>query len=89
MNDVIFRMIAIVFVLVAFATAFATLGASPTVRRITNRVIYGSCIAALGLGRAGRLVSLSPARVGLQGVTMSIVFWSAPRPNMPASDGDP
>ena len=25
----------------------AGLGASPTVRRITNRVIYGSCIAAL------------------------------------------
>jgi hypothetical protein len=47
MNDVIFLMIAIVFVLVAFVTAFATLGASPTVRRITNRVIYGSCIAAL------------------------------------------
>jgi hypothetical protein len=47
MNGLIFLMIAIVFVLVAFATAFVTMGASPTIRRITNRVIYGSCIAAL------------------------------------------
>ena len=47
MTDVIFLMIAIVFVLVAFATAFATMGASTKVRRITNRVIYGSCVAAL------------------------------------------
>jgi hypothetical protein len=47
MIDVIFLMIAIIFVLVAFATAFVTMGASPTVRRITNWVIYGCCIAAL------------------------------------------
>ena len=40
-------MIAIVFVLVAFATDFAALGASPMVRRITNWVIYGCGVAAL------------------------------------------
>ena len=34
MNDVIFLMIAIVFVLVAFVTAFATLSASPRLMRI-------------------------------------------------------
>jgi predicted naringenin-chalcone synthase len=45
--DVIFLMITIDFVLVAFATAFATLGVPPTVRRTTNWVIYGCCVAAL------------------------------------------
>jgi hypothetical protein len=70
MTDVIFLMIAIVFVLVAFATAFATMGASTTVRRITNRVTYGSCIAALAsvvLAVCGR-----PCRAA--GATRSIVY---------------
>ena len=44
---VIFQMIAIVFVLVAFATDFAALGASPMGRRITNWVIYACGVAAL------------------------------------------
>ena len=47
MSDVIFLMIAIVFVLVAFVTAFATLSASPRLMRIGHRVILGSCVAAL------------------------------------------
>jgi hypothetical protein len=47
MSDVILLMIAIVFVLVAFLLTVATASASPTVRRIANWVIYGSCVAAL------------------------------------------
>jgi hypothetical protein len=47
MNDVIFLMIAIAFVLVAFVTAVATLSASPRVMRIGHSVILGSCVAAL------------------------------------------
>ena len=47
LSDVALQMIAILFVLVAFAAAFATLGASPTVRRITNWVIYGCGVGAL------------------------------------------
>jgi hypothetical protein len=49
MNDVIFLMIAISFLLVGFLTAVATSNASPTVKRITNSVVYGSCVAALVL----------------------------------------
>ena len=47
MSDVFFLMIAIVFVLGAFLLTVATTSASPAVRRIANRVIYGSCVAAL------------------------------------------
>jgi xanthine/uracil permease len=47
MSDVAFLMIAISFLMVAFLTAVATTNASPTVRRIANGVIYGSCVAAL------------------------------------------
>jgi hypothetical protein len=47
MNDMIFLMIAISFLMVAFLTAVATSNASTTVRRITNSVVYGSCVAAL------------------------------------------
>jgi L-cystine uptake protein TcyP (sodium:dicarboxylate symporter family) len=47
MSDVAFLMIAISLLMVAFLTAVATLNASPKVSRITNRVIYGSCVAAL------------------------------------------
>ena len=47
MSDVIFLMIAISFLVVAFLTAVATTSASPRVRRIVNRVSYGSCVAAL------------------------------------------
>jgi hypothetical protein len=47
MNDVIFLMNAISFLMVGFLTAVATSNASPTVRRITNSVVYGSCVAAL------------------------------------------
>jgi hypothetical protein len=47
MSDVAFLMIAISFLMVAFLTAVATLKASPAVRRITNRVVYGNCVAAL------------------------------------------
>ena len=47
MSDVIFLMMAIVLVLVALLSVVATLNASPTVTRIVNRVIYGSCVAAL------------------------------------------
>jgi hypothetical protein len=47
MNGLIFLMIAIAFVLVAFLSVVATLSAPPTVRRMTNVVIYGSCVAAL------------------------------------------
>ncbi|MEA2909725.1 MAG: hypothetical protein QOJ15_1806 [Bradyrhizobium sp.] len=46
MTDVIFLLVAIAFVIVALG-AIATLNRSPTVRWIANRVIYGSCIAAL------------------------------------------
>jgi hypothetical protein len=47
MIDVAFLMIAISFLMAAFLTAVATTGASPKVRRIANRVSYGSCVAAL------------------------------------------
>jgi hypothetical protein len=47
MDDVIFLMIAIAFVLLALLFVVTTLNASPTVRRIANRVVYGSCVAAL------------------------------------------
>jgi hypothetical protein len=45
--SVIFLMIAIPFVLVAFLSVVATLSAPPTVRRIANGVIYGCCVAAV------------------------------------------
>jgi hypothetical protein len=47
MSDVIFLMIAISFLMVAFLTAAATLNASPRLMRIGHRVILGSCVAAL------------------------------------------
>jgi hypothetical protein len=47
MSDVIFLMIAVSLVLVAFLSTVATMSAAPRVRRITNRVIYGCCVAAL------------------------------------------
>jgi hypothetical protein len=47
MSDVILLMIAISFLMVAFLSAVAMTSASPTVRRIANRVSYGSCVAAL------------------------------------------
>ena len=47
MSDVVFLITAIAFVLVALVTIVATLNAGPTVRRLANRVIYGSCVAAL------------------------------------------
>jgi L-cystine uptake protein TcyP (sodium:dicarboxylate symporter family) len=47
MNDMAFLMIAISLLMVAFLTAVATLNASPKVSRIANKVIYGSCVAAL------------------------------------------
>jgi hypothetical protein len=47
MRDVIFLMLAVVFVLVAFLSAVATLNASPRLMRIGHRVILGSCGAAL------------------------------------------
>jgi hypothetical protein len=40
-------MIAISFLMAAFLTAVATTNASPRVRRIANRVSYGSCVATL------------------------------------------
>ena len=43
--SVIFLMIAIAFVLVAFLSVVATLSAPPTVRRMANGVIC--CVAAL------------------------------------------
>jgi hypothetical protein len=46
MDDVIFLMIAIGFVLVAFVSTSSTLGASRAVRRIANWVTYVSCGAA-------------------------------------------
>jgi nitrogen fixation-related uncharacterized protein len=45
--DVLFLLIAIACVLVALFSAFATLGPSPTAARIADKVIYGSCAAAL------------------------------------------
>jgi hypothetical protein len=47
MSDVAFEMIAVSFLIVALLAAVATLNASPRVRRISNRVIYGSCVAAV------------------------------------------
>ena len=47
MDDVIFLMIAISFLMVAFLAAVTTLSASPRVRRVASRVTYGSCVAAL------------------------------------------
>jgi hypothetical protein len=47
MYDVIFLMIAIAFVLVAFVPVFTTLNASLRTKLIAHRVIYGSCVAAL------------------------------------------
>jgi hypothetical protein len=47
MSDVAFLMIAISFLMVAFLIAVATLNASLKFSRIANRVVYGSCVAAL------------------------------------------
>ena len=47
MSDVAFQIIAVSFLIVALSAAVATLNASPRARRISNRVIYGSCAAAL------------------------------------------
>ena len=47
MYDLIFLMVAIVFVLVAFATMSSTLNPSPRVKQVAHRVVHGSCIAAL------------------------------------------
>ena len=47
MSDVAFLMTAISFLMVAFLTAVATVNASLKVSRIANKVIYGSCVAAL------------------------------------------
>ena len=47
MVDVTLLMIAISFLMVASLAAVATVKARPTVRRIANRVVYGSCVAAL------------------------------------------
>ena len=47
MSDVIFLMIAISFLMVAFLSAVAMTSASPRVRQIVNRVSYDSCVAAL------------------------------------------
>ena len=41
------KMILIACLLVALISAFATLGLSPAVEKIADRVIKGSCIAAL------------------------------------------
>jgi hypothetical protein len=54
MSGVIFLMIAIAFLLAAFLFVVATLSAPPRVRRLTSRVSYGSCVAAL----------ISPRNVG-------------------------
>ena len=45
--DVVFLMIAIVFVLAAFVFGIATLSRSPTVRSAAYKAIYGSLAAAL------------------------------------------
>jgi hypothetical protein len=45
--DVLFLLIAISCVLLALISAFATLGLSPTAEKIADKVIYGSCAAAL------------------------------------------
>jgi hypothetical protein len=47
MSDVTFLMIAISFLMLAFLSAVAMTSTSPTVRRIANRVSFGSCVAAL------------------------------------------
>jgi len=45
--SVLFLMIAIAFVLVAFLSVVATLSAPPKVRQMANGVIYGCCDAAV------------------------------------------
>ena len=45
--DVLFLLIAISCVLLALVSAFSTLGLSPTAEKIADKVIYGSCAAAL------------------------------------------
>jgi len=47
MIDVIFLMTAIAFVTVATLAALATTSASPTVRSIADKIVNGSCAAAL------------------------------------------
>jgi hypothetical protein len=47
MIDVVFSMMVIAFVIVAALAAVATTSASPTVRRIANKVVNGSFVAAL------------------------------------------
>jgi hypothetical protein len=47
MSDVAFEVIAVSFLIVALLAAVGTLNASPRTRRISDRVIYGSCAAAL------------------------------------------
>jgi hypothetical protein len=45
--DLLFLLVAIACLLVALISAFATLGLSSAVEKIADRVIRGSCIAAL------------------------------------------
>jgi hypothetical protein len=45
--DLFFLLIAIACLLAALLAAFATLGLSPAVEKIADRVIKGACVAAL------------------------------------------
>ena len=64
MFEVVFLMIAISFLMVAFQSAVAMTSASPTVRRIANRVSYGSLCRSPSLNRVGGAVSRSAAGLG-------------------------
>ena len=65
MNGVIFLMIAIAFVLVAFLSVVATLSAPPTVRRMTNVADLWLLCRRPGLSNVGRLVRLLAAGIEL------------------------
>jgi hypothetical protein len=74
--------------MVAFLTAVATTSGSPRVRRIVNRVSYGSCVAAL-VSIMLAVWFLFGRRYRIAGATKNFVDWSAPRTNVPTSNGDP
>jgi hypothetical protein len=82
--DVLFLLIAISCVLLALVSAFSTLGLSPTAEKIADKVIYGSCAAALMsvLLAALFLWAYEPLRVDQRTIAHSV---DPPLPRWPAA----
>ena len=79
--DVLFLLIAIGCVLLALISAFATLGLSPTAEKIADKMIYGSCAAALMsllLAALFLWVYESPLRADQRPIAHSVLAPSTP-----------